>query len=178
VLGRHDAEIGELLRFAAALVPADVQSDDVLDHLDHEEWELVLDLLGEYGGNTWQTPRYWALLAEAAIQMDADEAWFQWRCVESIQGLWRVELTLAVDAEPLRARGERPTWDLTGNDRRLAALWIESKPTLGPGERATARLRPFVPPAWAHLGKGDVITLQGSSPGTAKIIEKVPPRPW
>jgi hypothetical protein len=177
VLGRHDREIGELLRFAAGMVPAEVQSEDVLDHLDHEEWELVLELLGEFDGNTWQTPRYWALLAEAAVQMDVDGSWFQWRCVESIQGVLRVELVLGLDAEPLQARGERPTWDVTGKYQRVAALWIESKPVLGPGERATARLRPFVPPAWAHLIRGDVITLQGSSPGTAKIIEKVPPRP-
>ncbi len=177
MLGSHDRELGELLRLAVSLVPAEVRSADVLEYVELEEWELVLDLLGEFDGNTWQTPRYWALLAEAAIQMDADEAWYQWRCVESIQGLWRVELTLALDAEPLQARGERPLWDLTGNDRRLAALWIESKPVLGPGERATARLRPFVPPAWSHLGKGDVIALQGRSPGTAKIIQKVPPRP-
>lgn len=159
------------------MVPPEVQSEDVLDHLDHEEWELVLDQLGEFDGNTWQTPRYWALLAEAAIQLEQDEAWFQWRCVESIQGVLRVELVLGDDAEPLQARGERPMWDLTGNDRRVAALWIESKPVLGPGERARARLRPFVPPAWAHLVRGDVIALHGSSPGTAKILEKVPPRP-
>lgn len=177
MLGEHDREIGELLRFAVDLVPPELRSDDVLDHLDHEEWELVLDLLGDLEGNTWQTPRYWALLAEAATVLDADEAWFQWRCVESVQGLLRVELTLSVDAEPLRARGERPTWDLTGDERRLAALWIETKPTLGPGERATARLRPFVPQAWAHLGRGDVISLLGRSPGTAKVVEKVPPRP-
>ncbi|SDG97667.1 hypothetical protein SAMN05216553_11440 [Lentzea fradiae] len=177
MLGEHDHEIGELLRFAVGLVPPELLDDDVLDHLDHEEWELVLDLLGELAGNTWQTPRYWALLAEAATQLEADEAWFRWRCVESIQGLLRVELTLSVDAEPLRARGERPAWDLTGGERRLAALWIETKPTLGPGERATARLRPFVPQAWAHLGRGDVITLHGRSPGTAKVVEKVPPRP-
>ncbi|MDX8036845.1 hypothetical protein SK803_42185 [Lentzea sp. BCCO 10_0856] len=176
-MGRHDREIGELLRFAAGMVPAEVQSEDVLDHLDHEEWELVLELLGEFDGNTWQTPRYWALLAEAATQMDVDGAWFQWRCVESIQGVLRVELVLELDAEPLQARGERPAWDVTGNHRRVAALWIESKPVLGPGERATARLRPFVPPAWTHLIRGDLITLLGSSPGTAKIIEKVPPRP-
>ncbi|WP_189156263.1 hypothetical protein [Lentzea pudingi] len=177
MLGRHDSEIGELLRFAASLVPSEVRSADLLDYLDLEEWELVLQLLGESDGNTWQTPRYWALLAEAATQMDQDDAWFQWRCVESIQGVLRVELTTAVTAEPLRARGERPSWDVTGKHQRVAALWIESKPVLGPGERATARLRPFVPPAWAHLIRGDTITLLGSSPGTAKIIEKIPPRP-
>ncbi|WP_434451564.1 hypothetical protein [Lentzea sp. E54] len=177
MLGKHDSEIGELLRFATSLVPREVQSADLLDYLELEEWELVLQLLGEFDGHTWQTPRYWALLAEAAIQMEQDEAWFQWRCVESIQGLWRVELTLSVDAEPLQARGERPMWDVTGRDQRVAALWIESKPVLGPGERATARLRPFVPPAWAHLIRGDMITLHGRSPGTATIIEKVPPRP-
>lgn len=177
MLGRHDSEIGELLRFAAAMVPPEVQSADLPDYLDLEEWELVLQLLGDFDGHTWQTPRYWALLAEAATQMDQDEAWFQWRCVESIQGLLRVELVLDVDAEPLQARGERPMWDVTGTHQRVAALWIESKPVLGPGERATARLRPFVPPAWAHLIRGDTIALLGSSPGTAKIIEKVPPRP-
>ena len=73
-----------MLELAVGLVPVDVRSDDVLDYLDHQEWELVLDLLGDFGGNTWQTPRYWALLTEAAIQMDGDAAWFQWRCVESI----------------------------------------------------------------------------------------------
>ncbi|GHH60298.1 hypothetical protein [Lentzea cavernae] len=177
MLGRHDSEIGELLRFAASMVPAEVRNADLLDYLDLEEWELVLHHLGEFDGHTWQTPRFWALLAEAAIQMDQDDAWFQWRCVESIQGLLRVELTLSVEAEPLRARGERPMWDVTGRQQRVAALWIESKPVLNPGERATARLRPFVPPAWAHLIRGDVITLHGSSPGMAKIIEKVPPRP-
>ncbi|MFD9703396.1 hypothetical protein [Lentzea sp. NPDC059081] len=177
MLGRHDREIGELLRFAVDLVPPEVRTEDLRDYVDHEEWELVLDLLGEFGGNTWQTPRYWALLAEAATQMEADDAWFQWRCVESIQGLWRVELTLAADAEPVQARGERPTWDVTGNQQRVAALWIESKPVLKAGETATARLRPFVPPAWAHLVRSDRITLLGSSPGIATIIEKVPPRP-
>lgn len=159
------------------MMPREVRSADLLDYLDLEEWELVLDLLGEFDGHTWQTPRYWALLAEAAVQMDQDDAWFQWRCVESVQGLLRVELTLSVDAEPLEARGERPLWDVTGRQQRVAALWIESKPRLDPGERATARLRPLVPPAWAHLIRGDVITLHGSSPGTARIIEKVPPRP-
>ncbi|MEU7475238.1 hypothetical protein AB0A63_04590 [Lentzea sp. NPDC042327] len=176
MLGRHDHEVGELLRLAAAQVPADVRSEDLLDYLDHEEWDLVLDLLGDHPGNTWQTPRFWALLAEAATELDQDEAWFQWRCVESIQGLLRVQLTLAHDAEPLEARNQRPTWDLTG-DERVAALWIESKPTLYAGERATARLRPFVPTAWAHLAKGDRISLLGRSPGTATVIEKVPPRP-
>jgi hypothetical protein len=159
------------------MVPPEVRSTDLLDYLELEEWELALQLLGEFDGHTWQTPRYWALLAEAAAETDQDDAWFQWRCVESIQGVLRVELTLAVDAEPLQARGERPMWDVTGKHQRAAALWIESKPVLGPGERATARLRPFVPPAWAHLIRGDAITLLGSSPGTAKIIEKVPPRP-
>ncbi|MEV6714995.1 hypothetical protein AB0M48_23510 [Lentzea sp. NPDC051208] len=177
MLGRHDSEIGELLRFAAAMVPPEVRSADLLDYLELEEWELALQLLGEFDGHTWQTPRYWALLAEAAAAMDQDDAWFRWRCVESIQGVLRVELTLAVDAEPLQARGERPMWDVTGKHQRAAALWIESKPLLGPGERATARLRPFVPPGWAHLIRGDVIALLGASPGTAKIIEKVPPRP-
>ncbi|WP_157529667.1 hypothetical protein [Nocardia sp. NRRL S-836] len=172
----HDHEIGELLRLAAAQIPADIRTEDLHDYLDHHEWELVLDLLGDHPGTTWQTPRFWALLTEAALQLGQDETWFHWRCVESIQGLLRVELTLANNAEPLQARGERPTWDLTG-DHRIAALWIESKPVLHAGERAKARLRPFVPPAWAHLAKGDVIALTGSSPGTATIIEKTPPRP-
>ncbi|ANZ36725.1 hypothetical protein BBK82_12245 [Lentzea guizhouensis] len=172
----HDHEIGELLRLAAAQLPPDIPSDEVQDYLDHEEYDLVLDLLSDHPGNTWQTPRFWALLTEAAIQLDHDPSWPQWRCVESIQGLLRVQLTLAHSADPLNARNERPTWDLTG-ETRVAALWIESKPTLHAGERATARLRPFVPPAWAHLAKGDQITLLGPSPGTARVIEKVPPRP-
>ena len=176
--GKHDSEIGELLGLAATMVPAEVQTEDVLDYLDHEEWELVLDLLGEFGGITWQTPRYWDLLAEAATQMDLDPAWFHWRCAESIHGLLRVDLLLAHDADPLPVRGQRPIWDLTGNDRRVAAAWIEGKPReLGPGERATARLKPLVPTAWSHLAKGDVIGLCEPVSGTATVIERVPPRP-
>lgn len=175
--GSHDSEIGELLGLAAAMVPPELQTEDVLDHLDHEEWELVLEMLGEFDGNTWQTPRYWDLLAEAAVQMDLDQAWFRWRCAESIHGLLRVDLLLAHDADPLPVRGQRPTWDLTGNERRVAAVWIERKPReLEAGARATARLRPLVPTAWSHLAKGDVIGLCEPVIGTATIVERVPPR--
>ncbi|WP_329788102.1 hypothetical protein V1227_26105 [Lentzea sp. DG1S-22] len=129
MLGRHDSEIGELLRFATSMMPREVRSADLLDYLDLEEWELVLDLLGEFDGHTWQTPRYWALLAEAAVQMDQDDAWFQWRCVESIQGLLRVELTLSVDAEPLEARESARC----GTSRAGSSAWRRCGSSPSPG---------------------------------------------
>ncbi|MEV6244107.1 hypothetical protein [Lentzea sp. NPDC051838] len=181
----HDlAEVEEVLALAAAQVPPGACSDagltgfDVEEYLEHTEWELALDVLGDFEGITWQTPRYWDLLAGAAVQMDLDPAWFHWRRGESIHGLLRAELTLDPAAEGVRFQGTRPVWDLSGGERRVAAMWVE-KQTLEPGERATVRLRPLLPSAWTHLARGDLITYQqfGESMGTAKIVEKVPPRP-
>lgn len=178
-------EIEDVLRLAAAQVPPGVRSEaaltgvDVEEYVEHTEWELALDVLGDFEGITWQTPRYWDLLAGAAEQMEIDPAWFHWRRGEAIHGLLRAELTLHEAAEDVPAQGTRPVWDLSGGERKVAAMWVESKPVLKPGDRAMVRLRPLMPPAWTHLVRGDQITfLQHGEPrGTAKIVEKVPPRP-
>ncbi|HEX8865959.1 MAG TPA: hypothetical protein VF821_09925 [Lentzea sp.] len=178
-------EVEEVLCLALAQVPPGARSDaeltrvDVEEYLDHAEWELALDVLGDFEGITWQTPRYWDLLAGAAVQMDLDPAWFDWRRGESIHGLLRAELRLDEAAEAVPATGTRPVWDLSGGERKVAAMWVESKPVLEPGGRATVRLRPLMPSAWTHLVRGDRITyLQSGGPvGTARIVEKVPPRP-
>ena len=137
------------MRFAAGMAPGEVQSADLLDYLELEEWELVLQLLGEFDGHTWQTPRYWALLTEAAIQMDQDAAWFQWRCVESIQGVLRVELVLGLDAEPGEAMAGNPllspTCGLSTVLRCVSAATAEALTKTGPDKRRSAARRSGVP---------------------------------
>ena len=178
-------EVSDVLTLAVAEVPPGARSDagltriDIEEYVELAEWELALEVLGDFEGITWQTPRYWDLLAGAAVQMDLDPAWFYWRARESIHGLLRAELTLDEAAEAVPAQGSRPVWDLSGGERKVAAMWVESKPVLEPGTRATVRLRPLMPSAWTHLVRGDRITFQqfGEPMGTAKIVEKVPPRP-
>lgn len=178
-------EVEDVLRLAVAEVPPGARSEagltriDVQEYVEHAEWELALDILGDFEGITWQTPRYWDLLAGAAVQMEIDPAWFHWRRGEAIHGLLRAELALHEAAEDVAARGTRPVWDLSGGERKVAAMWVESKPVLEPGNTATVRLRPLMPSAWTHLVRGDQITFQqyGEPRGTAKIVEKVPPRP-
>lgn len=178
-------EVEEVLSLAAAQVPPGARSEagltrvDVEEYVEHTEWELALEVLGDFEGITWQTPRYWDLLAGAAVQMDLDPEWFHWRRGESIHGLLRAELRLDEAAQAVPAQGLRPVWDLSGGERKIAAIWVESKPVLEPGGRATVRLQPLMPSAWAHLVRGDQITFQqdGEPMGTAKIVEKVPPRP-
>ena len=182
---QSDDEIEDVLRLAAADVPPGARSEtgltrvDVEEYVEHTEWELALDVLGDFEGITWQTPRYWDLLAGAAVQMEIDPAWFHWRRGEAIHGLLRAELTLEEAADDVPAQGARPVWDLSGGERKVAAMWVESKPVLEPGGTATVRLRPLMPSAWTHLVRGDQITFQqyGRPMGTAKIVEKVPPRP-
>lgn len=178
-------EVSEVLATAIAEVPPGARSDagltsvDVEEYVEHAEWELALEVLGDFEGITWQTPRYWDLLAGAAVQMDLDPSWFYWRARESIHGLLRAELRLDEAAQAVPAQGMRPVWDLSGGERKVAAMWVESKPVLEPGDRATVRLRPLMPSAWTHLVRGDQIALlqDGEPMGTAKIVEKVPPRP-
>jgi hypothetical protein len=178
-------EVEEVLGLALAQVPPGARSEadltrlDIEEYLDHAEWELALDVLGGFEGITWQTARYWDLLAGVAAQLDLDPAWFDWRRGESIHGLLRAELRLDAAAEAVAAQGTLPVWDLSGGERRVAAMWVESKPVLEPGRRATVRLRPLMPSAWTHLIRGDQITYQqgGEPRGTARIVEKVPPRP-
>ncbi|MFI6101935.1 hypothetical protein ACIA8G_40835 [Lentzea sp. NPDC051213] len=178
-------EVGDLLRLAAAEVPSHARSGaglsvaEVLEQIDREEWWLALDVLGEFEGVTWQTHRYWDLLAEVALQIEVEPSWYLWRRGEAVHGLIRAELTLDPAAEAVPAQGTRPVWQHSDGERRVAAMWVEQKQALAPGAQATARLRPFLPDAWNHLTPGDQIVFQqyGEPMGTAKIIEKVPPRP-
>jgi len=164
-----------LLR-AAALVPAEARNDagcsvsDVLEYLDHNEFEVALGLLEDFDGISWQTPEFWDLMIEAAQRMRLDTTWLLWRGRETRQGLLRVDLELAHDAAAV-ATGSR-LWDLGDGVPRPAALSIESMPELAPGGRATARLLPDAPEAW-HLAPGDVITMyeQRSVAGMATVVE-------
>ncbi|TDD44766.1 hypothetical protein E1263_40065 [Kribbella antibiotica] len=62
-------------------------------------------------------------------------------------------------------------------DLRIAALWVESAPSLGPGETASVRLAPLRPEHWRHLKVGGLITMYEAQPvaGLAEIIELLPP---
>lgn len=180
-----DDEVSDVLLLAAADVPPGARSGtgqtrvDVEEYVEHTEWELALDVLGDFEGITWQTPRYWDLLAGAAVQLEIDPAWFHWRRGESIHGLLRVELTLDEAAEDVAAQGTRAVWDLSGGERKVAAIWVESRPVLKSGATATVRLRPLMPSAWVHLVRGDRIAFlqYGEVVGMARIVEKVPARP-
>jgi hypothetical protein len=179
-------EVGHVLRLAAAEVPPDARTaagltraDIEVDVDDDAEWWNVLEALGDFEGIAWQTQRYWDLLAEAAVQLETDPAWFHWRQGETLHGIVRAELTLHETAETAKARGTRPVWVLGEDERRVAAMWIEQEPSLEPGQSASVRLRPFLPSGWEGLSRGDRITYQqyGEDQGTATIIDMVPPRP-
>lgn len=170
----------ELLRRALALVPEGVRNDvgasaaDVREYLEQDEWDFALDLLGDFGGVAWQTPEYWALLTAAAAELHLPTEWFEWRGAEARQGLVRVDLQLAsTRRSPIPARGVlRPLW-LAGDGGGVARMWVESKPELRAGDRATVRLLPLSPDLWRQLGPGDVITMHEGRPvaGTAVVIE-------
>ncbi|MGW6936361.1 hypothetical protein ACWGE0_40310 [Lentzea sp. NPDC054927] len=171
----------DLLRRALALVPDDARSDtgasaaDVRGYLDQNEWEFALDLLGDFGGIAWQTSEYWFLLAGAAKELYLPFKWFHWRETETRLGLIRVDLQLVPSTRnPIPAEGVlRPLWHVGGGDHRVAVMWIEAKPELEPGGRATVRLAALSPEGWRHLAPGDVITMHEGQPvaGTATVIE-------
>ncbi|NGY59474.1 hypothetical protein G7043_11110 [Lentzea sp. NEAU-D13] len=177
-------EVGAVLRLAVAEVPpeartatgltrADIEGDVDVDH----EWWNVLKALGDFEDGTWQTYRYWDLLADVAVQLETDPAWFRRRRAEVLHGLVLAELTLDATAEAVRERETRPVWVLGEGERGVAAMWIE-QPVLEPGQHASVRLRPFLPSGWERLNAGDLITYQqyGENQGTAKIVKTVSPR--
>ncbi|WP_112262668.1 hypothetical protein [Lentzea terrae] len=171
----------ELLRRAAALVPADARSssgctaEDVLTCLADDEWEFALEVLGDFDGIGWQTAEYWQLLAAAAAELYLPSKWFHWREAETRLGLLRVDLQLVPSTrKPIPAAGVlRPLWDVGGGDLRVAGMWLESTSELEAGGRATVRLLAMSPAAWRHLAPGDVITMHEGQPvaGTATVIE-------
>jgi len=186
-------DVVELLTRAADPVPAALVNEagatvaDAREYLDHNEWEIALDLLADlYRG--WQpTPGWWDLLIEAADLMWLTEtsAWCRWGRWESIHGVIRAELHLLPRSEGGRAaaipaRGIlRPLWDIGQHtaaghpDLRIARIWVEHAPELAPGDTGSIRLAPLVPPDWRGLEPGQPITMHEGMPvvGTATILE-------
>lgn len=187
-------DVPGLLRSAADLVPAQARTDtglsrhDVLEFLHHDEWELTLDILGDFDGIGWQSVEYWNLLTAAAQQMRLDHhvAWCRWRGTETRLGI--IEAELALDAPEAGGRGLpvpgsgqlRPMWAIGSPqlpdgfaDLHVARLWVESAPEIPPGGRGSIRLLPLTPADWVHLAPGDVITMHERQPpiGTAVITE-------
>ena len=67
-------EIADVLRLAIAEMPMDARNAAGVTRADIEQdvahdskWWDVLEALGEVESATWQTPRYWDLLAEVAV---------------------------------------------------------------------------------------------------------------
>jgi hypothetical protein len=165
---------------------------DVNEYLDHDEWEVALDILVELGDAYRTETAYWDLLAEAARMMwlSRTERWCHWRRSEVVHGVVRVDLHL-VDPDvaggrrtPIPGDGRlRPLWDIgdvtaAGEpDLYVARLWVEAQPDLRPGGRAVVRLAPLSPQRWRRLAAGDVITMHEQRPvvGTATIVESVLP---
>jgi hypothetical protein len=119
--------VPELLRQAIALIPSDARTDGALSVADaddyltqHNEWELALDVMADFDGLTWQSVRYWDLLAEAAQQMRLDRAaaWCHWRGYETRHGIIRADLQL------LGA-------DLGGRSKSSCVHWTTSAATCG-----------------------------------------------
>lgn len=189
-------DVPELLRRAARHVPAVATGAagttvaDANEYLDHDEWEVALDILVELGDVYRSEIAFWDLLAEAARMMwqSRTERWCHWRRFEVVHGVVRADLQL-VDPDvaggrrtPIPGDGRlRPLWDIgdvtaAGDpDLYVARLWVEAQPDLQPGGRAVIRLAPLSPLRWRRLAAGDVITMHEQVPvvGTATIVESV-----
>lgn len=191
-------DVPELLRRAARHVPAVATGAagttvaDADECLDHDEWEVALDILVELGDAYRSETAFWDLLAEAARMMwqSRTERWCHWRRFEVVHGVIRADLQL-VDPDvaggrrtPIPGDGRlRPLWDIgdvtaAGDpDLYVARLWVEAQPDLQPGGRAVVRLAPLSPQRWRRLVPGDVITMHEQMPvvGIASIVESVLP---
>ncbi|MEU4541490.1 hypothetical protein AB0G15_42340 [Streptosporangium sp. NPDC023825] len=169
-----------LLLKAARLCPVDVRTEDVgisvadvLEYLEHDEWETALLLLEELGDAHPQLPEFWSLLADAArlMGLQGDAEWCEWRCSEARNGAVRADLCLTSTEDggrtrPVPLRGVlRPMWDIglrTPKDEPLlgiARLWVEGRDPLEPGGCGSVRLLPLTFEHWRHLKPGDVITM-------------------
>lgn len=175
------------------MVPADVVDGagvtvvDVREYLEHDEWEVALDLLADLDMG-WRPPTaWWDLLIGSAELMWLSETaarchWGRW---ESIHGVVRAELRLLSPVEggrrtPIPGQGIlRPLWDLgrrtaVGDpDLLVARIWVDFAPALPPGATGMVRLAPLSPALWRHLQPGMTITMHEGRPavGTATIIE-------
>ncbi|MFD3555124.1 hypothetical protein ACFWWA_23975 [Streptomyces goshikiensis] len=191
-------DVPKLLEAASLLVPEDIATEnditvnDVWDYLIHDEWKVALDLLEQLGDVPPLTQSFWETLAAAAEQMQLwnSASWCHWRCYETRNGTIRADLTLR-PADQSRRRTPftgagvlRPMWDIgnrtpTGERAlNIARLWVESKPSLGPGERSPVRLAPLDPSQWLHLQPGQVITMHEdhTAAGTAVVLDVDHPR--
>ncbi|MFE9055514.1 hypothetical protein [Streptomyces mutabilis] len=186
-------DVPELLEAAFLLVPEetatenDITVGDVWDYLVHDEWEIALGLLEEFGEAHSLSLAFWEKLAEAAdqLQLERSAAWCHWRCSELRNGVIRADLTLRPAAEarrttPVSGAGVlRPMWDIGllsptgGRAVSIAGLWVENMPMLEPGGRATVRLVPLTPSHWTHVQPGQQITMHEDRAvaGTAVILE-------
>ncbi|GIH08467.1 hypothetical protein Rhe02_65340 [Rhizocola hellebori] len=185
-------DVSELLAQAASMVPPAAANEagltvaDAYEYLDHNEWEIALDILADLEG--WPAPvQWWDLLVEAAELMCLTESahWCRWARWESANGIIRAELRLLPAEEGGRrtaipGKGVlRPLWDIgrrtaAGNpDLRVARIWVEYAAELAPGAIGTVRLAPLGPEAWCDLQPGQTITMHEGTPavGTATIIE-------
>ena len=187
-------DVPELLRRAACHVPAVARDEpgttvaDANEYLDHDEWEIALDILVELGEASGSEAAFWDLLAEAARMMwlSRTERWCHWRRFEAVHGVVRADLQLVDPGVaggrriPIPGDGRlRPLWDIgdvtaAGDpDLYVARIWVESQPDLQPGGRAVVRLAPLSPQRWRRLVPGDVITMHEQRPvaGIASIVE-------
>ncbi|MFG2142093.1 hypothetical protein [Streptomyces sp. NPDC048650] len=186
-------DVPKLLEAASLLVPDkiatenDITVNDVWEYLTHDEWEVALELLEELGDVHPLPLTFWETMATAAEQMQLEKsaAWCHWRCYETRNGIIRADLTLRPANETRRqtsfsgAGVLRSMWNIglrtpTGEPAlNIAALWAESTPFLGPGERSSVRLAPFAPSQWQRLQPGQVITMHEdrSVAGTAVVLE-------
>ncbi|MBL1076665.1 hypothetical protein JK358_19895 [Nocardia sp. 2] len=185
----------EILVAACDLLPREASATggttaDVRAYLDHDEWEVALELLAELAGTHPMPVAFWELLLTAARQLRLGRAaaWCRWRAAESHTGILRCELALVPNARrsPIPGAGTlRPFWDVGSHDPnharalRIAALWVEDVPELAPGGTATVRLLPLEPSGWSHLVVGDTIAMHEARPvaGTAVILEMHGPQP-
>ncbi|SCE76346.1 hypothetical protein GA0070618_0733 [Micromonospora echinospora] len=83
-------DVADLLARAAAMVPADLVNEagvtvvDVREYLDHDEWEVALDLLADLDTG-WRPPTaWWDLLIDSADLRGLSERPVRW--VRSVSG--------------------------------------------------------------------------------------------
>lgn len=186
--------IPDPLRQAAVTVPRWATSEagatvaDAVEYLDHNEYEIALDVLTELGDAYAAETSFWNLLAAAAAEMSLNrtKAWCHWRAAEARHGIIRADLQLFSPAQPGARRtaipGDgilRPLWNIglvmpEGHpDLRIARIWVERAPQLDPGARGPIRLAPLSPEGWRHLKPGSQITMHEQVPpaGTATITQ-------
>lgn len=146
-------DVLELLVSASLLVPEesatenDLTVSDIWDYLAHDEWEIALGVLEEFGDGDPLPLGFWEKLAGAAEQLGLERSadWCHWRCSEFRNGVIRADLTLLPAAEarrttPIPGGGVlRPMWDIghlsPAGERAvsIARLWVEDLPSLEPG---------------------------------------------